>query len=292
MRRHLTPCARVLTLVAVTLALVATSLGGPVAAQSDRNDGFVSAENARHGRHRRAAEAAPPFVEDRVARFEQRAELVAELDLSRFALNTQAAIWSEARTDQQHLEPRIPHLAPVDRRLATARAEVDRLQADLDRLDAAMIDTSVLEPYGLEFAVFPVEAPTEFVNSWGAARSGGRGHKGTDILSPYGTELRAIEDGVIERVSNSALGGLALYLQGDSGARYFYAHLQDLADKGDGDRVRAGDIVGFNGDSGNARGTPHLHFQWAPEGGEGWRNPYPLLEALWLAERQVPLPQR
>ncbi|MDH3707694.1 MAG: M23 family metallopeptidase, partial [Acidimicrobiia bacterium] len=109
---------------------------------------------------------------------------------------------------------------------------------------------------------------------------------------PYGTELRAIEDGVIERVSNSALGGLALYLQGDSGARYFYAHLQDLADKGDGDRVRAGDIVGFNGDSGNARGTPHLHFQWAPEGGEGWRNPYPLLEALWLAERQVPLPQR
>jgi peptidoglycan LD-endopeptidase LytH len=134
--------------------------------------------------------------------------------------------------------------------------------------------------FGIGPAVFPVGGDFEFVNSWGQPRSGGRRHKGTDILAPRGAELYAIESGFIERRSNHALGGLSFYFRGDSGARYYYAHLSAFGPQADGEWVEVGTVIGYNGDSGNARGTPHLHFQWAPGGGEGWVNPYPLLDAL------------
>lgn len=134
--------------------------------------------------------------------------------------------------------------------------------------------------FGIGPAVFPVAGTYEFVNSWGQGRSGGRRHKGTDILAPEGAPLVAVESGHIERFSNNALGGLSFYFQGDSGARYYYAHLSAFGPQAEGEWVPVGTVIGYNGDSGNARGTPHLHFQYAPDGGEGWVNPYPLLMAL------------
>jgi peptidoglycan LD-endopeptidase LytH len=126
----------------------------------------------------------------------------------------------------------------------------------------------------------PMKSPYTFRDTWGAPRSGGRRHKGVDIFAPMGQEVYAITSGVIIRSSNSRLGGLGLYLRGTDGNVYYYAHLQRSAPGyGPGRRVEAGELMAFNGDSGNARGgAPHVHFEVHPGGG-GPVNPYPFVAA-------------
>jgi len=127
----------------------------------------------------------------------------------------------------------------------------------------------------------PVNAATSFTDSWGSPRSGGRSHKGVDLMAARGAPLVAIESGTVTRTSDSSLGGISIYLTGASGNRYYYAHLDSLADGiVGGTSVSVGDLVGLNGSSGNASyAAPHLHFQYAPPGGD-WVNPYPLVKAL------------
>lgn len=121
----------------------------------------------------------------------------------------------------------------------------------------------------------PVGQPRTYSDTWGAARSGGRAHKGTDILAPYGIPVQAYEDGTVTRASTNGLGGITLYLQGDSGAVYYYAHLAGyVGGIGAGVRVTSGQQIATNGDTGNARGIPHVHFEVMPGGG-GSVNPYP-----------------
>jgi peptidoglycan LD-endopeptidase LytH len=124
----------------------------------------------------------------------------------------------------------------------------------------------------------PVSKPFSFVDSWGAARSGGRAHKGTDIMNPLGNKVHAIVDGVVSRQTNSSLGGISLYLQGDNGIEYYYAHLMRYVSRV-GQRVKAGELIAINGQTGNARFTaPHVHFEVHPGGGAPV-NPYPYVKA-------------
>jgi peptidoglycan LD-endopeptidase LytH len=124
----------------------------------------------------------------------------------------------------------------------------------------------------------PVSKPFSFVDSWGAARSGGRAHKGTDIMNPMRNRVHAIVDGVVSRLSTSSLGGISLYLRGDDGNEYYYAHLDSYASRA-GQRVKAGELIAYNGQTGNARYTaPHVHFEVHPGGG-GAVNPYPYVKA-------------
>jgi len=117
-------------------------------------------------------------------------------------------------------------------------------------------------------------------NTWGAPRSGGRTHKGTDIMEDRGVPIYAYENGVITRKTSGGLGGTSLYLRGDSGNVYYYTHLAGYVSGIEaGSRVTVGQHIAFNGDTGNARGMPHLHFEVKPGGG-GNVNPYPyVLEA-------------
>lgn len=127
----------------------------------------------------------------------------------------------------------------------------------------------------------PINAATSFSDTWGAARSGGRSHKGVDITAVRNAPVVAIEAGTVTRVSNSSLGGLSIYLTGSSGSRYYYAHLEYIESGiSGGTRVSVGQLLGGNGSSGNAPAwIPHVHFQYAPPG-YNWVNPYPLVKAL------------
>jgi peptidoglycan LD-endopeptidase LytH len=126
----------------------------------------------------------------------------------------------------------------------------------------------------------PVAAPYQFRDTWGHPRSGGRRHQGTDIFAPMGHPVYAFTDGVIARHSTSRLGGLGLYLRGVDGNEYYYAHLQRIAPGyNPGRRVEAGELIAYNGDTGNARGgAPHVHFELRPGGG-GTVNPFPAVAA-------------
>jgi murein DD-endopeptidase MepM/ murein hydrolase activator NlpD len=87
----------------------------------------------------------------------------------------------------------------------------------------------------------------------------------------------AVVSGQIAR-HHSGAGGLAIYLYGDDGATYYYAHLSEVV--GPDRRVAQGEVVARTGNSGNARGgAPHTHFEIHPGGAEAV-NPYPSVRAV------------
>jgi peptidoglycan LD-endopeptidase LytH len=120
--------------------------------------------------------------------------------------------------------------------------------------------------------ICPVQGPHTFIDSWGAPRSGGRYHQGVDMMASSGTPTVAPVSGTVEHRGNS-LGGLSWYLWGDDGHYYYGTHLSAYANVGAG-HVSAGTVIGYVGDTGNAAGNPHLHFEIHPNGG-GPVNPYP-----------------
>jgi murein DD-endopeptidase MepM/ murein hydrolase activator NlpD len=123
-------------------------------------------------------------------------------------------------------------------------------------------------------------------DSFGAGRSGGRKHLGIDIMAARGTPVLAAAPGIIVKRDSSALGGISIYERDlDARTLYFYAHLQGYrAGLAEGELVRAGDVIGYVGTTGNARGgSPHLHFgiYTVTDPNRWWHghdlNPYPIL---------------
>jgi hypothetical protein len=141
--------------------------------------------------------------------------------------------------------------------------------------------------------VFPVVGPYQYTNDFGDPRPQGH-HEGNDILAPKKSTVVAVEDGKIKFWTTSARAGCMLYLYGASGTTYLYIHLNNDVtmandNKGkcvpggsywpglkDGAKVVAGQAIGILGDSGDADGTPHLHFEIHPHDG-GPVNPFPHL---------------
>lgn len=129
------------------------------------------------------------------------------------------------------------------------------------------VKVAVRSPGGWEF---PVLGTYWYMDTWGAARSGGRTHQGTDIFAKKGTKIVAVTDGVASK-RWSTLGGRTVWLTGADGRCYYYAHLNSYGTLG---QVKVGTVIGYVGNSGNARTTPsHLHFQIHPGCGDPV-NPY------------------
>ena len=103
----------------------------------------------------------------------------------------------------------------------------------------------------------------QVVDTWGQARGEGRQHHGTDIMAPGGTPVLAAAAGTIEKLFQSRLGGTTIYQRSaDGGWTFYYAHLQGyLPGLREGLAVRAGEPIGYVGDTGDAgAGNTHLHF--------------------------------
>ncbi|MFP5321936.1 MAG: peptidoglycan DD-metalloendopeptidase family protein [Acidimicrobiia bacterium] len=179
----------------------------------------------------------------------------------------------------------LDELARTRRELRTARRGLqDSLRVNTERKFQLAVFSAGSQIVIRGF-VFPVGEPYSFIDSWGFPRMVGteyqHGHQGVDIMAPFGTPLYAVERGIITRVGVDVLGGTKLWLKGQSGTYYYYAHLQSYAEgMVEGALVNAGDLVGYVGDTGNAQGgAPHLHFQVHPGGGEPV-NPYGLLKVV------------
>lgn len=174
-------------------------------------------------------------------------------------------------------------------RLGDAQAKIDD---EFDRVNARLAELT--EKYREELAaqkelqiigqtpnptgslqVCPVAGPNSFVDSFGWPRVG-HTHQGIDLIAPAGVPIVAAHPGSVS-YSSSSSGGLQAYVHG-SGGYSFYAHLSSYSSVG-GQSVGAGTVIGYNGSTGNAGSTNHLHFEWHPGGGAAV-NPYQALLAV------------
>lgn len=140
--------------------------------------------------------------------------------------------------------------------------------------------------YAIKLTSMPLPAsvamPVEGVQSralrdtWQAARGAGRRHEGIDIFAEKGTPVLAATEGIVQRREETRLGGKVVWVLGPGGQHHYYAHLDGFAALERGQRIEAGALLGFVGNTGNASNTPpHLHY--GVYGAGGAINPYPLL---------------
>lgn len=146
------------------------------------------------------------------------------------------------------------------------------------------------DPFDHVLEACPVDQPRAFGDGFGAPRYAGgyHLHKGVDIVAPAKTAIRAAFDGYSYTSSNT-LGGRVVFVVGQYG-RVYNAHLSSYSPLSNG-RVSAGEIIGYVGDTGDAAGLPHDHFEFHPSSmPSSWFdsyygfasiedaiNPYPLL---------------
>jgi murein DD-endopeptidase MepM/ murein hydrolase activator NlpD len=139
--------------------------------------------------------------------------------------------------------------------------------------------------------VFPVYGPASFSNTFRAARASTGWHHGEDIFAPYGAPILAVADGTVFSVGWNDVGGNRLWLKDKFGNEFYYAHLAAFSPLAvNGAYVKAGDVLGFVGSTGDAEGTPpHLHFEIHPaellsKGYDGVIAPYEWLLAVQRLE--------
>jgi hypothetical protein len=166
------------------------------------------------------------------------------------------------------------------------------------QLTPASSDDTPFEAYQL---LFPVSGEHSYIDTFGAARSEGRTHKGADIFAPKGTPVVAAADGIVMRTTVGETAGRYIVVEHLDGWRSYYLHLDNDTPGTDdglagapalgievGTRVAAGDVLDYVGDSGNAEETPsHLHFELHQPDGSAV-NPTPHLRAAESAAGSRP----
>ncbi len=135
------------------------------------------------------------------------------------------------------------------------------------------------------FPVFGEDA--RVADDFGADRQIGA-HQGNDVFAAFGAPVLAVTDGELFKVGTLPISGNRLWLRSDAGDEFFYAHLSAFSPAAvNGRRVKAGQVLGFTGNTGDAEPTPpHVHFEIHPGGGKAI-DPYEILTA-WQDKRDVP----
>ena len=184
------------------------------------------------------------------------------------AVVVERLVETQARAERLHAEAKQKYAAAYD-----------RYKAEQRRLAAIKAARTSGPAAGIPAATRNSACPfpgSSFINSWGYPRSGGRTHKGVDMLGGYNAALYSMANGTV-RLNSHYLGGVQVYVYGDDGVTYYYAHLSKYAPGlSNGERVSRGQHIGYNGTSGNAA-TPHLHLGMIVGG--TYVNPYPTVRA-------------
>ncbi len=145
------------------------------------------------------------------------------------------------------------------------------------------------------FAPFIIGGQAAWLDTWGAPRFGPgptvRSHQGQDVFCDYGDPVLAAEGGRVQ-FARQGLGGTIARLFRGNGTYFYYAHLDDWnRELENGDRVARGDVIGYCGNTGNARTTPpHVHFGLYEAGGKKAHNPMRLLVG-WLERAELRIPK-
>ena len=228
-----------------------------IAAVSGFSTGDNLVESARGAMLASMASAADYAAIQRIA--DATADIARKRDQLAARKGQQQRVADELRAERQN----------IDKALAYLERREQALQARLvPRARASRAERAPYEPASGPIPVVtdftcPLRGPHAFTNSWGAPRGGGRRHEGTDMMAAHGTPNVAVVSGTI-RTHHSRLGGLSIYLTGDDGHTYYYAHLSKVV--GPDRRVAQGEVIGLVGSTGDAT-SPHLHFEFHPNGG-------------------------
>jgi hypothetical protein len=164
-----------------------------------------------------------------------------------------------------------------------------------------VVPAGKVDPGQVRSITFPVVGPVTYYNDFGACRDGcTRAHKGNDVIGDRLQPIVAMHDGVIDHLVNHPTAGFGIEIHDDEGWQYMVYHMNndtpgtdDGTDGGGwrfapgivpGARVRAGQFLGFMGDSGNSEySVPHAHVEIHRPDGEAI-NPF---WSLRLAQRDV-----
>jgi murein DD-endopeptidase MepM/ murein hydrolase activator NlpD len=207
------------------------------------------------------------------------AQAVAEVKRVRDKLNKQRAqLASEKRDATKAVTSLKAERDRLQSQLKSKRAAFAKVKSELDAVrGGANRPAGVASVAGPNGMVFPVVGSYYYSDTWGASRDGGhRLHQGTDIMAPRGTPVVAILPGTVTS-KTGGLGGKTIWLSANNGWSFYYAHLDGWAVRSG--RVKAGQIIGYVGSTGNAAGgASHLHLQIQPHGSPV--NPYPYLRRM------------
>ncbi len=212
---------------------------------------------------RRQAEEARRLEAARAAAEAERAAVLAAQEAARIAGEEVARAAGEAGPDASQGEPGAGALPPVRPGEPTDGAAPAAAVSELPVLRTA------------SGWVCPLRGPFSHFDDFGDPRHFGGWHKGNDLIAPTGTPVLAVESGRVEHRANR-IGGNSAYLFADSGNYYYNTHLSAYENVGVG-WVPAGAVIGYVGDSGNAAGLPHLHFEYHRGGRGNHINPYPIV---------------
>jgi murein DD-endopeptidase MepM/ murein hydrolase activator NlpD len=178
------------------------------------------------------------------------------------ATTTAAAKTATPRTRAQ------PHMPPPT--LTTATTGTGKSKAKKRKPGSPLVlqPPSVTPKLTAGGYVFPVYGPSGYGDSFGAPRGdvSGGWHHGDDIFAPLGAPVLAVAGGTVFSVGWNEIGGWRLWVRDKAGNEFYYAHLSAYTALAvNGRQVKAGDVLGFVGNTGDAQGTPfHLHFEVHP----------------------------